>query len=61
TTSHCLIKLSQRGEFVPGTENRIITIVGSRWDDVNNCIFMIQDKINMAMRGGRGGADGANT
>lgn len=42
------IRLSQRGDFVPGTTNRIVTITGSTSESVDHAIDLINERLSSA-------------
>ena len=54
------IKISQRGEFVAGTNNRVVTITGT----TNNCQtaqFLISQKLSQThVNGGKGSGGGGD-
>lgn len=42
------IRLSQRGDFVPGTTNRIVTITGTTSESVDHAIDLINERLSSA-------------
>jgi len=45
------IKVSQRGDYLPGTENRIVTIVGSL-EACQTCSWLVQQRVGQVRGGG---------
>mmetsp|Transcript_11514 Transcript_11514/g.17598 ORF Transcript_11514/g.17598 Transcript_11514/m.17598 type:complete len:127 (-) Transcript_11514:114-494(-) len=43
-----LIRLSQRGEFRPGTTNRIVTITGTTSESVEHAMDLINERLSSA-------------
>lgn len=43
--SHTKIRISQRGEFIPGTQNRVVTITGSTTQDVEHAQNLVNQRL----------------